>query len=113
MRNRTIYATQGGGMAEIIGRHAYFTEELNVPGAYRYNAGDKVPDEWDLIPITQMNDSKTFEQTVADQKALEESFRKDWDANYRREFFGDPLAFEDDMPYSPFDDSYPYHESFV
>jgi hypothetical protein len=48
---KQIYATQGGGYAMIDGAHAYFTEELNVPGAYHFNAGDMVPDEWDLVPI--------------------------------------------------------------
>ena len=50
-QTQQIYATQGGGYAMIVGKHAYFTEELDIPGAYRYNAGDQVPDEWDLIPV--------------------------------------------------------------
>ncbi len=45
-----IYATQGGGYAQIIGDSAYFVERLDKPGAYVFEIGEKVPDQWDLIP---------------------------------------------------------------
>lgn len=70
MKTRTqLFATQGGGVAQIIGAHAYFVDDLDVPGAYRFNAGNKVPDQWDLVPLRDVNDLKPFEQAVADQKA--------------------------------------------
>ena len=46
--DQTVYATQGGGYARMVGPIAFFIEELDVPGAYHFNIGDKVPNEWDL-----------------------------------------------------------------
>ena len=46
-----IYVTQGGGYAKRVGNAAIFVKDLDIPGQYHFDVGDKVPESWGLAFI--------------------------------------------------------------
>jgi len=49
-RNYPIWGTQGGGLVREIGNRFFFIEKPDCPGL---NVGDKMPEQWGVIPANQ------------------------------------------------------------